>query len=146
MTEDLNLYQPGMKVRYRGPQGVLHGEIVGVASDGLTVRSKPILVNRNNVMTVLCPSCELPMSLWDDKDRTEWYCDGPNDNTDKDGCFNAILIKEHELYQIVRLYQDENHSDHRKVIASDLTLEEAQEHCKRDDTHGDGWFDGFQEQ
>jgi hypothetical protein len=31
-----------------------------------------------------------------------------------------------------------------KVIKTGLTLEEAQEHCRRDDTHGDGWFDGYE--
>lgn len=31
-----------------------------------------------------------------------------------------------------------------KVIARGLTLEEAQEHCRRDDTHGNGWFDGYE--
>lgn len=29
------------------------------------------------------------------------------------------------------------------TIATGLTLEEAQEHCQRDDTRGDGWFDGY---
>jgi hypothetical protein len=31
-----------------------------------------------------------------------------------------------------------------EVIKTGLTLEEAQEHCRRDDTHGDGWFDGYE--
>jgi hypothetical protein len=30
-----------------------------------------------------------------------------------------------------------------EVMARGLTLEEAQEHCNREDTSGDGWFDGF---
>jgi len=30
-----------------------------------------------------------------------------------------------------------------KTIKTGLTLEEAQEHCQRADTSGDGWFDGY---
>lgn len=33
-----------------------------------------------------------------------------------------------------------------RVIATGLTLVEAQEHCKRDDTHGEGWFDGYEQE
>ena len=33
-----------------------------------------------------------------------------------------------------------------EVIKRDLTLEEVQEHCQRDDTHGIGWFDCYREQ
>jgi hypothetical protein len=29
------------------------------------------------------------------------------------------------------------------VVKTGLSLEEAREHCKREDTHGDGWFDGY---
>ena len=45
-------------------------------------------------------------------------------------------------YKIVR------HREHRRpqVIDSGLTLEEAQAHCQRDDTHGPGWFDGYEEE
>lgn len=31
------------------------------------------------------------------------------------------------------------------VIKRNVTLEEAQEHCRREDTHGEGWFDGYRE-
>lgn len=49
-------------------------------------------------------------------------------------------------YKVVRLHFDENHPDHRKVMATGLTLEDAQEWCQREDTHGDGWFDGYYEE
>lgn len=29
------------------------------------------------------------------------------------------------------------------IVETDLTLAQAQEHCEREDTHGNGWFDGF---
>jgi hypothetical protein len=40
------------------------------------------------------------------------------------------------------------YSDDRphEVLAINLTIQEAQEWCQRDDTHGDGWFDGYTEQ
>lgn len=31
-------------------------------------------------------------------------------------------------------------------IKSGLTLEEAQAHCRDDSTHGNGWFDGYEEE
>ncbi len=52
-------------------------------------------------------------------------------------------------YKVVRFYQDGNHPDHGKVIATGATLEEAQEHCQDETTQvygADGlpvWFDGF---
>tara|TARA_Y100000816_G_C26101344_1_gene583790 strand:+ start:873 stop:1019 length:147 start_codon:yes stop_codon:yes gene_type:complete len=33
-----------------------------------------------------------------------------------------------------------------RVIKKGLTLQEAQEHCSRYDTKGDGWFDGYAEE
>ena len=48
------------------------------------------------------------------------------------------------MYKIVRFYRDENHPDNKKVIKRGLTEEEAQEHCRREDTHEKGvWFDGY---
>lgn len=45
-------------------------------------------------------------------------------------------------YKIVRFrFQGDNED-----IEHGLTLEEAQEHCQRDDTRGDGWFDGYTEE
>lgn len=33
-----------------------------------------------------------------------------------------------------------------EVIRTGLTLEEAQEHCQDESTHGEGWFDGYDEE
>lgn len=44
-------------------------------------------------------------------------------------------------YKIIRFKFNEDN----EVIKRGLTLEEAQEHCQREDTHGDGWFDGYDE-
>lgn len=45
-------------------------------------------------------------------------------------------------YKIVRFYQNDRPS---KVIKRGLSLEEAQAHCKRPNTRGEGWFDGYTE-
>jgi len=56
------------------------------------------------------------------------------------------------LYQIVRQYWDESHTDHLKIVRTGLSKELAQEHCGRSDTReisGDGltvWFDGYEPQ
>jgi len=47
-------------------------------------------------------------------------------------------------YKIVRFRFDENPS--QEVRETGLTLEEAQAHCQDDATHGDGWFDGYDEE
>ena len=47
------------------------------------------------------------------------------------------------LYKIIRFFKSDD-IEH-KVIKTGLTLDEAQAHCRRDDTHGDGWFDGYDE-
>lgn len=49
-------------------------------------------------------------------------------------------------YKIVRFFQDFDHPDHGKVIRTGLTLDEAQEHCTDESTHGEGWFDGYTEE
>ena len=48
-------------------------------------------------------------------------------------------------YRIVRHYYP--HLDkERETIETGLTLEEAQEHCQREDTREEGeWFDGYDE-
>jgi len=45
-----------------------------------------------------------------------------------------------ELYCIVRFRWD---TPGGEVVLVDLSREEAEEHCQREDTHGEGWFDGF---
>ena len=42
-------------------------------------------------------------------------------------------------YKIIRHYK----SGVRKTIKEGLTLEDAQEHCSREDTEGENWFDGY---
>jgi hypothetical protein len=48
-----------------------------------------------------------------------------------------------ETYKVVRHCFDQDSPDNGRVIATGLTLDEAQEHCQREDTHGEGWFDGY---
>lgn len=54
-----------------------------------------------------------------------------------------------ETYRIRRFYFDESHPNHREVGDTNLTLEEAREHCNREDTrgvddNGNPWFDGYE--
>lgn len=44
-----------------------------------------------------------------------------------------------ETYKIIRF----SFKDYSETIRTGLTLEEAQEHCQREDTSGPGWFDGY---
>ena len=45
-----------------------------------------------------------------------------------------------DTYSIIRFF---NNGRERKVIDTGLSLEEAKEHCRRDDTEGEDFFDGF---
>lgn len=47
-----------------------------------------------------------------------------------------------KTYKIIRMKRYGSN----EVISTGLTLEEAQSHCRRDDTHGEGWFDGYEEE
>ena len=47
-----------------------------------------------------------------------------------------------DTYKIIRYFA--GRSKRAVTIKTGVTLEEAQEHCQRDDTHEDGvWFDGW---
>jgi len=53
-----------------------------------------------------------------------------------------------DTYKIVRFCFNTEHEDHHRVIETGLTLEEAQEHCNDEATHGEDsergmWFDGY---
>lgn len=49
-------------------------------------------------------------------------------------------------YKIIRFWRD-NDDKNGETIKTGLTLEEAQEHCSREDTHESGvWFDGYTEE
>lgn len=47
-----------------------------------------------------------------------------------------------QTYEIIRFRA--NGLGTPRTIKRGLTLEEAQAHCRRDDTHGPGWFDGYE--
>jgi len=44
-------------------------------------------------------------------------------------------------YRIVTFYKNDRAP---KRGRRRLTLQEAQTHCRREDTHGEGWFDGYE--
>lgn len=43
-------------------------------------------------------------------------------------------------YRIIRFYRNDRKP---RTIKNGLTEEQAQAHCSREDTHGPGWFDGY---
>ena len=43
------------------------------------------------------------------------------------------------IYRIIRFRK----SGSKRTIKSGVTLEEAQEHCGKESTHGPNWFDGY---
>jgi len=48
-----------------------------------------------------------------------------------------------KTYKIVRFYQD---GRPRRTIKRGLNLADAQAHCSKEETHGEGWFDGYDEE
>ena len=47
-----------------------------------------------------------------------------------------------ETYKIIRFRFEDNN----RIIDTGLTLEEAQEHCNSEDSHGASWFDGYEKE
>jgi uncharacterized protein YciI len=47
-----------------------------------------------------------------------------------------------KTYRIIRCH----FKNGNEIIATGMSLEDAQEWCQRDDTHGDGWFDVYREE
>ena len=45
-------------------------------------------------------------------------------------------------YRIIRMRQEGRDT----VVKRGLTLEEAQAHCRLESTHGEGWFDVYEEE
>jgi hypothetical protein len=60
----------------------------------------------------------------------------------KYGPFAATMADWHQIacYRIIRMYRDGRKA---RTIKNGLTEAEAQAHCQREDTHGPGWFDGY---
>ena len=47
-------------------------------------------------------------------------------------------------FKIIRFKRDPKTGDvSQRIIKTGLTEAEAKEHCSREDTHGENWFDGF---
>jgi hypothetical protein len=59
-----------------------------------------------------------------------------------------------ETYRIVRFYAPSSKrgfdglpiTTPKQTIKQGLTEAEAREHCQRDDTRGNGWFDGYEKE
>lgn len=54
-------------------------------------------------------------------------------------------------YKIRRFCMNEEHPDHQRIIATGLTLDQAQAHCQDESTHGQDpergmWFDGYDQE
>lgn len=76
--------------------------------------------------------------------ETSRFSGNPHRKCQVAGC-NVITLdlsddeEDEELFDIVRFRFDGDN----EIIKEGVTREEAVEHCEREDTHGDGWFDGF---
>jgi hypothetical protein len=92
-----------------------------------------------------CAICGVPIHKVVEDHWTGWQDD------DDDQLSYAPVLHDHTpeeqvmpTYKIVRFYFKD--SEENETIVRGLTLEQAQAHCSRDDTSGDGWFDGYEEE
>lgn len=67
-----------------------------------------------------------------------------NGDPNYSGEYEVRIVVDIDTYKVVRMYRD--FSRDSKVILTGLTLQEAKAHCRREDTHGDGWFDGYEKE
>jgi hypothetical protein len=51
-------------------------------------------------------------------------------------------MPEEPTYMIIRFRFDGDN----EVVRRGLTLDEAQTHCRDESTHGEGWFDGYEQE
>lgn len=49
-----------------------------------------------------------------------------------------------DTYRVVRYFEDDDTEP--EVISTGLTLEQARTHCRREDTKGHNWFDGYEKE
>ena len=54
---------------------------------------------------------------------------------------DARILEQSPCYRIRRFYRETGRRPH--TIRIGVTLAEAQEHCRRPETRGEGWFDGY---
>jgi hypothetical protein len=51
-----------------------------------------------------------------------------------------------KTYKIIRFFKDDSKMGICETIKEGLTLQEAQEHCQDDETSGENFFDGYEEE
>ena len=49
-----------------------------------------------------------------------------------------------KTYKIIRFFKDDTLPS--RIIREGLTLQEAREHCQDEETHGENFFDGYEEE
>lgn len=87
------------------------------------------------------------LNLIRDPETDTWSClaypvvnGEPNYNSQ----YEVPIVLDNGTYKVVRFYRD--FSRDSKVVLTGLTLQEAKAHCRREDTKGDDWFDGYEKE